>query len=140
METNLRWKALWYVDWITVNGQTGGSADGMGDGTASVGVYHARGRTEDTATTITFVYYDNDTGEEVGRKSVNVCRCILCNCEDLEAIIKQCTCESLTTWPICDCESLTTWPICDCEGLHTWEIEVCDCDDLEATIRENNNT
>lgn len=93
MGNSLRWEALWYVDWISVNGETDGDAEGMGDGTAHIGVTHAKSRTDDTATTVTFIYYDEDTGEEVGRKTVNVCRCVMCDCDSFEILgYKMCSC------------------------------------------------
>ena len=93
MGNSLRWEALWYVDWISVNDETDGYAEGMGDGTAHIGVTHAKSRTDDTATTVTFIYYDEDTGEEVGRKTVNVCRCVICNCDSFDILgYKMCSC------------------------------------------------
>ena len=108
MGNSLRWKALWYVDWISVNGETDGDAEGMGDGRVSVGITHGQGTRETSSTTITFIYYDEDTGEEVGRKVVNVCRCI------------------------CGCEQLDFWPEpCNCEDFEVTDIQIvhaCGCD------------
>ncbi len=107
---------MWYVDWISVNGETDGDAEGMGDGRVSVGITHGQGTRDTSAATITFIYYDVDTGEEVGRKVVNVCRCI-CGCEYFEVtdvqIIPNCSCEDFEVidvqiTPTCLCEVLTT--------------------------------
>ena len=121
MGNSLRWEALWYVDWISVNGETDGDAEGMGDGRVSVGITHGQGTRDTSAATITFIYYDVDTGEEVGRKDVNVCRCI-------------CGCEQLDFWPEpCNCDMLDFWPDpCNCDKFEIVDVQMlCDCDRFE---------
>ena len=123
MGNSLRWKALWFVDWVSVNGETDGDAEGMGDGRVSIGIVHGEGTRETSSTTVTFYYFDDETGEEVGRKEVKVCRCI-------------CGCEQLEFWPEpCNCDMLDFWPEpCNCEDFEVLDVEVvddCDCDDFE---------
>lgn len=121
MGNNLRWKALWYVDWISVNGETDGDAEGSGDKSVSVGITHGQGTRETSSTTITFIYYDDDTGEEVGRRDVKVCRCI-------------CGCPQLDFWPDdCNCDMLDFWPDpCNCDNFEIVDVQMlCDCDNFE---------
>ena len=112
MEKSLKWKAnIIYEeddqerDWVLVDGKTT-DITGIGNSNVAITVVNTTNASSILNARVEFIYYD-ENGNLVATKYVNVCRCLLCGCENLEFWPEPCSCENFEVTNIrmlCKCE------------------------------------
>jgi len=114
MEKSLRWKAnIIYEeddqekDWVLVDGKAT-DITGIGNSNVAITVVNTTNASSILNARVEFIYYD-ENDKEIIRKYVNVCRCLLCGCDNLEFWPEPCGCENLTITNItmCTCNNFT---------------------------------
>ena len=127
MEKSLKWKAnIIYEeddqerDWVLVDGKTT-DITGIGNSNVAITVVNTTKASSILNARVEFIYYD-ENDKEIIRKYVNVCRCLLCGCDNLEFWPEPCNCDMLDFWP----------DPCNCDKFEIVDVQMlCGCDRFE---------